>query len=82
MVFRSIHGKYAYTTILALCLSQYPRGVEFTFEDKEISFSSYGQKIEMEMFLICNINKNLLSCDEYYIFIVLSHSIRLKRCET
>ena len=65
-----------------LCLSQYPRGYEFTFEDKEISFSSYGQKIEMEMFLICNINKNLLSCDEYYIFIVLSHSIRLKRCET
>ena len=67
MVFRSIHGKYAYTTVLALCLSQYPRGYEFTFEDKEISFSSYGQKIEMEMFLICNINKSLLSCDEYHI---------------
>ena len=73
MIFKAIHAECAYTTVLALCLSQYPRGVEFTFEDKEISFSSYGQKIEMEMFLICNINKSLLSCDEFHIFIVLSH---------
>ena len=44
MIFKAIHAEYAYTTVLALCLSQYPRGYEFTFEDKEISFSSYGQK--------------------------------------